>query len=48
MNWAEKCDICLHICWGAQAALYHHYGIGKFELPKNVQVFIRMLLLINC
>ncbi|PLR98918.1 homoserine O-acetyltransferase MetA [Bacillus sp. T33-2] len=25
----------LHICWGAQAALYHHYGIGKFELPKK-------------
>lgn len=25
----------LHICWGAQAALYHHYGIGKNELPKK-------------
>ena len=25
----------LHICWGAQAALYHHFGIGKFELPKK-------------
>jgi homoserine O-succinyltransferase len=25
----------LHICWGAQAALYHHYGIGKFELPEK-------------
>ncbi|WP_210365036.1 homoserine O-succinyltransferase [Bacillus sp. REN3] len=25
----------LHICWGAQAALYHHYGIGKFELPRK-------------
>ena len=25
----------LHICWGAQAALYHHYGIGKQELPEK-------------
>ena len=25
----------LHICWGAQAALYHHYSIGKFDLPKK-------------
>lgn len=25
----------LHICWGAQAALYHHFGIGKFELPRK-------------
>ncbi|MGF9979022.1 homoserine O-acetyltransferase MetA [Viridibacillus arvi] len=25
----------LHICWGAQAALYHHYGIGKFPLAKK-------------
>jgi homoserine O-succinyltransferase/O-acetyltransferase len=25
----------LHICWGAQAALYHHYGIRKYSLPKK-------------
>ncbi|MBA4536182.1 homoserine O-succinyltransferase [Bacillus aquiflavi] len=25
----------LHICWGAQAALYYHYGIGKFPLPQK-------------
>jgi homoserine O-succinyltransferase/O-acetyltransferase len=25
----------LHICWGAQAALYYHYGIGKQELPEK-------------
>lgn len=25
----------LHICWGAQAALYHHFGIDKYELPKK-------------
>lgn len=26
----------LHICWGAQAALYHHYGISKHELNKKL------------
>ncbi|EGD54996.1 homoserine O-acetyltransferase MetA [Gordonia neofelifaecis] len=26
----------LHVCWGAQAALYHHYGVGKFEVPKKI------------
>jgi len=26
----------LHICWGAQAALYHHYGIPKYELPEKL------------
>ncbi|NLY71023.1 MAG: homoserine O-succinyltransferase [Clostridiales bacterium] len=26
----------LHICWGAQAALYHHYGIQKHILPKKL------------
>ena len=26
----------LHICWGAQAALYHHYGIGKKPLDKKL------------
>ncbi|OLN23669.1 homoserine O-succinyltransferase [Domibacillus antri] len=36
MNWAKThVTSTLHICWGAQAALYHHYGIGKFELPKK-------------
>lgn len=30
----------LHICWGAQAALYHHYGIQKYSLPaKQFGVF---------
>ncbi len=24
-----------HICWGAQAGLYHHYNIGKYPLPKK-------------
>ncbi len=40
--WDELCTIMdwtcsnvhstLHICWGAQAALYHHYGIPKRDL----------------
>jgi homoserine O-succinyltransferase len=25
----------LHICWGAQAGLYHHYGIRKHPLPAK-------------
>jgi len=26
----------LHICWGAQAALYRHYGIPKYDLDKKL------------
>lgn len=26
----------LHICWGAQAALYHHYGVPKYALPHKM------------
>lgn len=26
----------LHLCWGAQAGLYYHYGIGKHLLKKKV------------
>lgn len=26
----------IYICWGAQAALYYHYGIEKYELPEKV------------
>ncbi|GAB1475415.1 homoserine O-succinyltransferase [Bacillota bacterium] len=26
----------LHICWGAQAALYYHYGIDKYVLPEKL------------
>jgi homoserine O-succinyltransferase len=25
-----------HICWGAQAGLYHHYGISKYPLAKKM------------
>ncbi|MCC3144119.1 homoserine O-succinyltransferase [Halanaerobium sp. Z-7514] len=26
----------LHICWGSQAALYHHYGVPKYPLQKKM------------
>lgn len=37
MEWS-KCHVTstLHICWGAQAGLYYHYGIEKIELPKKL------------
>lgn len=36
MDWSkDHVTSTMHICWGAQAALYHHYGIGKFELPSK-------------
>lgn len=43
--WKELCRIMdwsrtnvfstLHICWGAQAGLYHHYGIKKYPLDAK-------------
>lgn len=36
MDWSkENVTSNLYICWGAQAALYHHYGIEKILLPKK-------------
>ena len=30
MDWSqEHCTSVLHICWGAQAGLFHHYGVEK-------------------
>ena len=44
--WDELCRIMewskthvhstFHICWGAQAGLYYHYGIGKRPLPEKM------------
>ena len=44
--WDELCEIMewskthvwstFHICWGAQAALYYHYGIKKRPLEKKL------------
>ncbi|SFT00838.1 homoserine O-succinyltransferase [Paenibacillus sp. BC26] len=37
MDWsARRVTSTFHICWGAQAGLYHHYGIPKYELPDKV------------
>ncbi|GAM15307.1 homoserine O-acetyltransferase MetA [Mesobacillus selenatarsenatis] len=36
LDWTERnVTSTLHICWGAQAALYHHYGINKFVLARK-------------
>ena len=53
--WRELCGIMewsshnvhstLHICWGAQAGLYYHYGIPKYPLgPKLSGVFSHTVL----
>ncbi len=44
--WGELCEIMewskthvtstFHICWGAQAGLYYHYGIKKYPLDKKL------------
>lgn len=44
--WSELCEIMdwsrshiystFHICWGAQAGLYYHYGIEKKALPEKM------------
>ncbi len=37
LDWkAEHVCSTLHICWGAQAGLYHQYGIPKHSLPKKM------------
>lgn len=37
MEWSKKnVTSTLHICWGAQAGLYHHYGIRKIPLEKKM------------
>lgn len=37
MDWSnENVTSTLHICWGAQAGLYHHYGVSKVQLEKKV------------
>ena len=44
--WDELCEIMewskthvtstFHICWGAQAGLYYHYGVKKYPLQKKL------------
>ena len=37
MDWSQtNVTSTLHLCWGAQAALYHHYGIPKYNLEKKI------------
>ncbi|MBO5409577.1 MAG: homoserine O-succinyltransferase [Clostridia bacterium] len=37
MDWSTKhVWSTLHICWGAQAGLYHHFGIPKYDLPEKM------------
>lgn len=37
MDWAfHNVTSTLHICWGAQAGLYHHYGIPKHPLDGKL------------
>jgi len=36
-DWAEtNVYSTYYICWGAQAALYHRYGVPKYELPAKM------------
>src|SRR5690349_17941178 len=44
--WPELCELMdwsrrnvfstLHVCWGAQAALYHHHGVPKHPLDRKM------------
>ena len=37
MDWAERSvTSTLFICWAAQAGLYYHYGVPKYELPNKM------------
>ena len=37
MDWGEtNVESNFYICWGAQAALYHRYGIPKYDLPHKM------------
>ncbi|MFC5701202.1 homoserine O-succinyltransferase [Cohnella faecalis] len=37
MDWSvQNVTSTLHICWGAQAGLYHHFGVQKYPLPDKM------------
>lgn len=37
MDWqVHNVTSTLHICWGAQAGLFHHYGIPKYQLKEKM------------
>jgi homoserine O-succinyltransferase/O-acetyltransferase len=36
-DWAEtNVESTFYVCWGAQAGLYHRYGIPKYDLPHKM------------
>jgi homoserine O-succinyltransferase len=36
MEWTKKhVTSTFHICWGAQAGLYYHYGVPKYQLAQK-------------
>lgn len=42
MAWSRKSVYStMHICWGAQAGLYYHYGIPKYLLPQKISGIFR-------
>lgn len=37
MEWSKtNVHSTFHICWGAQAGLYYHYGVPKYQLDKKM------------
>lgn len=37
MDWsADHVFSTLHVCWGAQAGLYRHFGVQKYRLPRKM------------
>ena len=37
MEWSKKnVTSTLHLCWGAQAGLYYHYGIPKYKMKEKL------------
>ncbi|MCL2388333.1 MAG: homoserine O-succinyltransferase [Defluviitaleaceae bacterium] len=57
--WEELCKVMewskthvystMHICWGAQAGLYYHYGVDKYSLDKKLSgVYPHRVLIPTC
>ncbi len=37
MEWSKKnVTSTLHICWGAMAGLYYHFGVDKYMMDKKI------------
>lgn len=49
MEWSKShVRSVLHICWGAQAGLYYHYGISKKTLPQKQFGIYPHQVLVDC